>query len=173
MRHARNAVPACILILAATMARGGPVTVQAEPNDAQVTIACDMPTLNTDGTPLTDLAGVKAYYGTTSGEYAHHIDAGMADTFSVTGLVEGATYFLACTAYKTSGLESAFSAEVSGIAKDVTPVRCEEVVLRILPETREVEKIKVGEDGFWDFSTVTQTNWHDDVWVDVQAGERE
>ncbi len=32
-----------------------------------ITLAWDAPTTNTDGTPLTDLAGYKIYYGPTSG----------------------------------------------------------------------------------------------------------
>ena len=36
----------------------------------------DAPTTNADGTPLTDLAGYKVYYGPSSGNYSQAIDVG-------------------------------------------------------------------------------------------------
>jgi len=73
----------------------------------------DPPTTNADGTPLTDLAGYKLYYGTTSGNYSNSIDVGNVTTFQINNLTDGLTYYFAATAYDTSGNESSFSNEVS------------------------------------------------------------
>ncbi len=73
----------------------------------------DPPTTNTDGTPLTDLAGYKIYYGTTSGSYTNNIDVGNVTTSVVNNLTDGRTYYFTATAYDSSGIESSFSNEVS------------------------------------------------------------
>ncbi len=77
-----------------------------------VTLTWDPPTTNADGTPLTDLAGYKVYYGTSSGNYTTSIDVNNVTTYTVTGLQPG-TYYFAVTAYDTSGNESDYSEEVS------------------------------------------------------------
>ena len=71
-----------------------------------------------DGTPLTDLAGFKVYYGTASNTYTQAVDAGLTatpsiPTYTVNNLMTGETYYFAVTAYDTSGNESSYSNEVS------------------------------------------------------------
>ncbi|HTN42830.1 MAG TPA: fibronectin type III domain-containing protein, partial [Nitrospiria bacterium] len=78
------------------------------------------PTTNTDGSPLTDLAGFKVYYGTSSGIYSTTIDAGNQTTYTVTGLGTG-TFYFTVTAYDSSGNESGFSNEGSKTFADTTP----------------------------------------------------
>jgi hypothetical protein len=78
-----------------------------------ITLAWDPPTTNTDGTPLTNLAGYKIYYGTTSGSYTNTIDAGNVTASVVTDLVDGLAYYFAVTAYNSAGGESSFSNEIS------------------------------------------------------------
>ena len=90
-------------LLAATLAHAGP----------GITVQWNMPTNNVDGTPLTDLAGAKIYYGTESRVYTEVVDAGNTNTLTVTGLVEGVTYYFTATAYNTAGLESDFCNEAS------------------------------------------------------------
>lgn len=70
------------------------------------------PTLNTDGTPLTDLAGYKVLYGTQPGVYTHElaINDPSATSFTVTGLAPGTWYF-AMKSVDTAGNESAPSGE--------------------------------------------------------------
>jgi len=92
-------------------------TVQA----AEVTVRWTFATHNMDGTPLTDLAGAKVYYGTASSNYTHVVDVpggepGETKGFTVTGLVAGVTYYLNGTAYNTAGLESDFCDEVAKTA---------------------------------------------------------
>lgn len=73
----------------------------------------DPPATNTDGTPLTDLAGYKIYYGTTPGSYTNIIDVGNVTTSVVNNLTDGLAYYFAATAYDSAGIESSFSNEVS------------------------------------------------------------
>ncbi|MBI3606761.1 MAG: fibronectin type III domain-containing protein [Nitrospirae bacterium] len=67
-----------------------------------------------------DLAGYKVHYGTAPGTYSVVSDVGDVTTLTVTGLGPG-TYYLAVTAYDTSGNESAASNEVSKSFADTTP----------------------------------------------------
>ncbi len=78
-----------------------------------VTLAWDAPTTNTDGTPLTDLAGYKIYYGPTSGSYTNTLDVGNVTTSVVNNLTDGLTYYFTVSAYNSAGVESSFSNEVS------------------------------------------------------------
>jgi hypothetical protein len=81
---------------------------------AQVQLQWDAPTTNTDGTPLTDLAGYELHFGQTSGNYASTVNVGNTTSFSLTsGLVEGQTYYFAVKAYDSSGNKSGFSNEVN------------------------------------------------------------
>ena len=73
---------------------------------AQVTLAWDS---NTES----DLAGYRVYYGTASRNYSMFIDVGRVNTYTVSGLTDGRTYYFAATAYNTSNVESAYSSEVS------------------------------------------------------------
>ena len=90
----------------------------------QATLTWNPPTTNTDGTPLTDLAAYKVYYGTASGSYTTTVDVGNVTSYTVTGLNNNATYYFATTAYDTSGNESGYSNEVSKTisgTSDTTP----------------------------------------------------
>lgn len=59
-----------------------------------------------------DLAGYYLYYGTQSGVYGTKIDVGNAVTYQFNAQA-GTTYYLAITAYDTSGNESGYSSEVN------------------------------------------------------------
>ena len=79
-----------------------------------VTVSWDAPTENSDGSPLTDLAGYKLHYGTSSGNYTTTIDlndAGLT-TYVIDNLAAG-TYFIAATSINSAGVESLYSAEVT------------------------------------------------------------
>jgi len=78
--------------------------------DNFATLTWDPPTTNTDGTSLTDLAGYKVYYGTTSGNYTASTDVGNVTTYTVSDLPPQVYYF-AITAYDTVGNESDYSNE--------------------------------------------------------------
>jgi hypothetical protein len=84
-----------------------------------VTLSWDAPTANADGTTLTDLAGYKVYYCTSSGDYSEYIDVGNVLSYMVSDLENGFVYYFAVTAYDTSGNESEYSNDVSGVAKSI------------------------------------------------------
>lgn len=69
------------------------------------------PTLNEDSSSLTDLAGYKVYYGTSSGVYTNSIDVGAATECVIADLDNSVNYYFSVTAYDTSGNESVFSEE--------------------------------------------------------------
>jgi len=76
------------------------------------TLSWTAPTQNEDGSPLTDLAGFKIYYGTNTGSYSTSIridNPGIA-TYVVENLTP-TTYYFVSTAFNASGVESAFSNE--------------------------------------------------------------
>ena len=68
------------------------------------------PTLNSDGSPLTDLAAFKVYWGPTQGTYSQSakIASAAARTFTVNGLTSGKWYFVV-TALNSQGYESPYS----------------------------------------------------------------
>jgi F5/8 type C domain len=80
---------------------------------AQVALTWTKPTTKANGTPLTNLAGYKLYYGRASGTYGPGIDVGNVTFFTLSNLEEGQTYYFAVTAYDSSGNESKFSNEKS------------------------------------------------------------
>jgi hypothetical protein len=79
------------------------------------TLSWYAPTKNADGTPLTDLAGYKVYYGTQSHNYDHKMQVGNVTTYEVPNLVGGATYYFMVTSYDKSGNESGPSNEASTV----------------------------------------------------------
>ena len=86
----------------------------------QAALSWTAPTTNTDGTPLTDLAGYNIYYGTASGDYTQNVNVGNVTNYTVSNLAAG-TYYFAATAYDTSGNQSAYSNVVSAsIASQAT-----------------------------------------------------
>ena len=78
-----------------------------------VSLSWTAPTTRTDGSPLTDLAGYKIYYGRMSGIYDYQIDINNPGilTYVVENLVSGDWYF-ALAAYDLQGTESDRSNEV-------------------------------------------------------------
>jgi len=67
----------------------------------------------TDGNVL----GYKVYYGTESRNYDTNLDVGNVLTYSISGLIEGKSYYFAVTAYNVHGLESEFSNEQSAVVQ--------------------------------------------------------
>ena len=59
------------------------------------------------------VAGYNVYYGGASGVYTNKIPAGNTTNATISGLIQGTTYYFAATTYTSSGMESPFSSEVS------------------------------------------------------------
>ncbi len=104
-------VAVCIALIAGALPGHG----------GEIVLTWSAPTHNVDGTALTDLAGVKLYYGTSSSNYPAVIDVGYTNAYTITGLVAGSTYYLNGTAYNVEGRESAFCDEVIKVAGGAPP----------------------------------------------------
>jgi hypothetical protein len=68
------------------------------------------PTQNTDGSPLTNLAGYRVYWGPAVGNYTSSVTLNTAGltSYVVSNLAPG-TYYFAVSALNSGGLESALS----------------------------------------------------------------
>jgi hypothetical protein len=86
-----------------------PVSPEPGPGTGVATLAWNAPTTNVDGSPLTDLAGYKIYYGVSPGVYSTSIDVGSNTSHQVGNLTVGTTYYFTVTAYNTTGNESDFA----------------------------------------------------------------
>lgn len=69
--------------------------------------------LSWDANQEPDLAGYRIYYGTASGSHSVKIDVGKINSYTLTHLETGRTYYFSATAYDTSGNESGFTEAVS------------------------------------------------------------
>jgi hypothetical protein len=101
------------------------LSYQAGAGEAELTWTA--PTQNTDGTPLTDLAGFKIYIGTTQGgPYPVTVDVAdpTATTITIPNLTAGTTYWFVSTAYNSADpvQESDFSNEVSKLIPHPVPM---------------------------------------------------
>lgn len=76
---------------------------------ATATLTWAAPTQNTDGSALTNLAGFKLYYGTSSTNLINSTSVGAGVTSSVINSLSAGTWYFAVTAYNDQGIESAYS----------------------------------------------------------------
>ena len=86
----------------------------SQPAPRSITLAWDPPSENEDGTPLTDLAGHRVYYGSTSpltDGNRTSVDVGTATMHTIVDLEPG-TYYVAVAAYDASANEGPLSAEL-------------------------------------------------------------
>lgn len=75
-----------------------------------ISLKWSTPERNSDGSPMSDLAGFIVYYGTSSGNYNKSVDVG--DTNSFSSAFPPGTYCFTLTAYDTHRNESKSSNEV-------------------------------------------------------------
>jgi hypothetical protein len=73
--------------------------------------------------PSTDptVVGYNVHYGGASGNYTNTLSASNTTNITVSGLVEGATYYFAATMYNNSGIQSPFSSQVSYTVSTASP----------------------------------------------------
>ena len=120
-------IPFCVILLLLGGCGGGGGSNSAVTagggGTGTIGLAWDQVTTNADSTPCTDLAGYRIYYGTASGQYGTPVAVALASlkdptapTYDLTGLTAGTTYYIAATAFDSSGNESAKSNEVPGTA---------------------------------------------------------
>jgi hypothetical protein len=84
--------------------------------DRTVRLSWTPPTQNTDGSPLTDLAEFRVFYGQVSGRYDHNLRTGSPTItgMEIQGLTPGTWYF-SVKAVTRGGVESDFSREANKI----------------------------------------------------------
>ena len=84
------------------------------PVSGVATLSWVAPTQRTDGTPLTNLAGFRVYYGTSSGSYPNSVSVTNPNltSYALDALPAG-TYYFVTTAFDATGNESAYSTPVS------------------------------------------------------------
>ena len=70
-------------------------------------------TLAWNPSPDSNVAGYHVYYGTASHSYTNMVSVGLTATATISGLVEGTTYYFGVTAFNNLGMESGFSNEAS------------------------------------------------------------
>lgn len=89
------------------------ITVQ-QAATGSATLSWSPPTARTDGTALTNLAGYRIHYGTSSGSYPNSItiDNPGITTYVVENLTSG-TYYFAMSAFDSAGVESSRTNPVS------------------------------------------------------------
>jgi Fibronectin type III domain len=92
------------------------VTPPAPPanSSSSITLAWVPPTENSNGTPLTNLAGYKIHYGTASQDYTKvaSVSNPSLSRYVLDSLPSG-TYYFAITAYNSAGIESTLSGEIT------------------------------------------------------------
>jgi hypothetical protein len=90
------------------------VTSSTPPTTASATIDWVPPTKNTNGSPLTDLAGVRIYYGTSAANLTKMVQvaSNTQTTTTISNLTAGTWYF-GGVAYTTTGAQSTMSTVVS------------------------------------------------------------
>lgn len=98
--------------------------------------------------PSTDpnIAGCNLYYGVASGAYTQMVNPGNVTTVTISGLIEGTTYYFAATSYDILGLESDFSNEASYTVPGIIPVSPVTLQIRVAP-TRQVIVTVTGQVG--------------------------
>lgn len=81
---------------------------------SSVTFSWVPPTENSNGSPLTNLAGYKIHYGTASQDYTHVVALNnpSLNRYVLDSLPSG-TYYFAITAYNSAGVESNLSGEIA------------------------------------------------------------
>jgi len=78
-------------------------------------------TLSWNPSIATNVAGYKIYYGTTTQSLTNKMVVGNVTNASISGLVDGRTYYFAATTYDGAGDESTLSSQASYVVP-VTPV---------------------------------------------------
>jgi len=99
---ATTSLPAFSIAVAPALTSSARVTWQA-------------PTSNVDGSPCTDLAGYRVFYGNVPGQYGQSLQVSSPDITSIVieGLTSSTTWYFAVKAMTAGGTESEYSNEAS------------------------------------------------------------
>jgi hypothetical protein len=104
--YAKAQLPAFSIAVLSTSTAGAPAPPVSPPTTGAATLSWSPPTVTTNGTPLTNLAGYHIYYGTTPslGQKVTVANPGLT-RYVLSGLT-AATWYFQMTAYDTAGVES-------------------------------------------------------------------
>ena len=105
--YSKAVLPAFAITVRAPVASAPPPPPPPVATSASVTVSWTPPTQNSDGSPLTNLAGYRVYYGTTATNLNSSVT--LANPGLVRDVIENltpATWYFAMTSYNTNGLES-------------------------------------------------------------------
>ena len=78
----------------------------------QMTVTWQAPTENTDGSPLTNLAGYRIYFGDSSRNYSDYVEVSDPQATQHTFSIPSGSYVVAMTSLDSEGNESVYSNEV-------------------------------------------------------------
>jgi hypothetical protein len=93
---------------------GSTTTPPTSGTSSSITFSWVPPTENSNGSPLTNLAGYKIHYGTASQSYTEVVALNNPSLNRyVLDSLPGGTYYFAITAYNSAGVESTLSGEIS------------------------------------------------------------
>ena len=106
-------IPIFLITIAGCGGGGSSISsASGSPTAGGVIITWTPPTLNIDGSPLTDLAGYKIYYGPTNGDYTEgSVNVGLTASYDTNTLPSG-YYCFVVVSYDFSGNESPYSGEL-------------------------------------------------------------
>jgi hypothetical protein len=90
-------------------------------------------TLAWDPSPDPGVVGYNMYYGVASRTYTNVVNPGNAMSVTISGLVEGRTYFFAATAYNILGMESELSNEASYTVPGTIPGALAKLQVHVAP----------------------------------------
>jgi hypothetical protein len=91
-----------------------PTTPPPTASAGSITLSWVAPATNADGTPVSDLAGYRVYYGNASGNYSDNVTVSGPSTLTTTiSNLPASTYYVVVRAFNTVNMESQASMEVS------------------------------------------------------------
>lgn len=106
----------------------------SDPNGGGATLTWTAPTTNTDGSPLTNLAGYKLFHAPTSAgvDTASPVSVPLGTTFTLTGLPAGTRWF-GMKAFNSLGAESVMSTKTSKVINVSSDARTVTVTVNTVP----------------------------------------
>lgn len=90
-----------------------PSSASAGPTPKKPATGTQSVTLEWNPSTNADIVSYNIYYGGASGDYTNVLSVGIATNLTISGLLDGATYYFAATAVDSSDSESAFSNQTS------------------------------------------------------------
>jgi hypothetical protein len=98
---------------------------------ADLIVTWDKPATYTDDSPVTDLAGVRLYWGNTPGVYDNRLDVGLTNIGVIAKIDTARVYWIVATAYTSDGVESDFSLPLRWPSDPVATVFQQRMRIRI------------------------------------------